>query len=98
MKQLSKEKKEELLSKLYWDRDVKTDHLYHLLYDEVGETGNIEKINLYCRLLTTYDWYTVMKLLPVTKIKKALSDEVINRLYPKDLKDRFLYARDVLFK
>ena len=98
MRQLSREKKKELLSKLYWDRNVKTDHLYHLLYDEIGEAEDIEKINLYCRLLTTYDWYTVMKLLPITMIKEALSDEVINRLYPKDLKDRFLYARNVLFR
>lgn len=98
MRQLSKEEKEELLSKLYWDMDVKPGHLYRLLHEEVRESGNIDKTNLYCRLLTTYDWYTLMKLIPASKIKEALSDAVINRLYPKDLRNRFLYAREVLSK
>jgi len=96
MRQLSKEEKEELLAKLYWDTDVKPGHLYRLLHGEVKESGHIDKINLYCRLLTTYDWHTLIKLIPANKLIEVLSDPVVNRLYPKDLRNRFLYAREVL--
>jgi len=98
MRQLSKEEKEELLAKLYWDMDVKPDHLYRLLHEEAKESGPVDKINLYCRLLTTYDWHTLIKLIPANKLVEALSDAVINRLYPKDLRNRFLYAREILSK
>lgn len=75
---------------------VEPDLLYKLLNGEIEEGGDIDKISFYCRLLTTYDWYTLLKLVPDKKYKEILSDSVIGRLYPKKLRSRFLYAREVL--
>ena len=98
MRQLSKKEKHKLLSRLYWDMDVKTNDLLRLLNEETSEIGHIDKSNFYCRLLKTYDWYMLLKLIPLKKFEEILSDPVLNRLYPREMKQRFLYARKVLSK
>ena len=96
MRQLPKKQKEELLSRLYWDMNIDTGLLYKILQEETPPSAHIDKTSFYCRLLTTYDWYTPLKLVPKKKLREMLSNQVINRLYPKELRKRFLYARDVL--
>jgi hypothetical protein len=98
MPQLSKKQKQKLLSRLYWDMDVKTNDLLCVLNEETSEIGPVDKLNFYCRLLKTYDWYTLLKLIPIEKFKDVLSDPVLNRLYPREMKQRFLYARKILSK
>ena len=78
MRQLSKKEKHKLLSRLYWDMDVKTNDLLRLL-EETNEIGHIDKLNFYCRLLKTYDWYTLLKLIPLEKFEEILSDPVLDR-------------------
>ncbi|MCD4723293.1 MAG: hypothetical protein K8R63_00520 [Bacteroidales bacterium] len=98
MQHFSKNKKIKMLSKLYWDMDVEPEQLYRMLYGKIDGIGQIKRTDLYARLLATYDWYTLLKLVPAENLKHALSDQVIKRIYPKGLKDRFIYAREVLSK
>jgi len=96
MRQLTKTEKKRLLSKIYWDMSVDPEELFQVLQGEATEPENIDKTAVYRRLLTTYDWYTLLKLIPKKQLHEVLSDRVIDRLYPKTLKKRFLYAREVL--
>ena len=96
MSKLSKKERQRLLSRLYWDMDVEPGYLEHLLADEITEEEELDRIQLYLRLLKTYNWYVLLKLVPVKKYSELLSDSVLKRLYPIDLKERFKYAREVL--
>ncbi|MFH1039289.1 MAG: hypothetical protein V1789_11545 [PVC group bacterium] len=71
--------------------------LHRLLRGDIDRIGHIDRINLYRRLLMTYDWYTLLELIPPGRLREALSEPVLARLYPESLKDRYLYARSVLF-
>jgi hypothetical protein len=96
MKKLTKSKIESLLTKLYWDTNVKPGDLYRLLKGEIDEIGHIDKFNLYYRILTTFDWYTIIKMIPQKDLTSLLSDNVLGRIHPKDLKNKYQYARSVL--
>lgn len=98
MKRLSRKEKEKILSRLYWDMDLGLSDIYRLLDEETDSPETPNEINFYCRLLSSCDWYTLLKLISLGRIKNMLTDTVIERIYPKDLKDRFLYARQVLSK
>ena len=98
MKQLSRKEKERILSRLYWDMDLGLSDIYSFLNGETNSPETPNEINFYCRLLSSCDWYTLLKLASLGRIKEMLTDTVIGRIYPKDLKDRFLYARQVLSK
>ena len=45
------------LAALYWDTDVEPTQLERLLRGDIERIGHIDRINLYRRLLMTYDWY-----------------------------------------
>jgi hypothetical protein len=85
------------LTDVYWDTDVNPDQLYRLFRGDIERIGHIDRINLYRRLFMTYDWYTLLSLIPPDRLREALSAPVLDRLYPKSLKDRYLYAKSVLF-
>jgi len=78
--------------------EINPDQLYMLLMGEIDKIGPIQQSNLFYRILTSYDWYTVLKLIPPKELNKLLEDDILNRIRPKDLKDKYLYARNVISK
>lgn len=79
-----------------WDLKLDVGLLLQLLNGEIEDVEGIDRTSFYRRLLTTYDWYTLIKLVPPEKLRMMLDDSVLDRLFPKDLRDKFLYARTVL--
>ena len=90
MKQLPENKIKQLIANAFWDKNVNTDYLYKILDSNIDKSHKHkmpeEEINFYCRVLSTYDWYTLLKIAPIDKLRLMLADEVINRLFPKELK------------
>lgn len=86
----------EKLRKLYWDTDIDPEQLFRLLSGEIKKIGHIDQDNLFRRLLMTYDWYTLLALIPRERLQDALSDSVIKKIFPKSLKEKYIYARRVL--
>lgn len=76
--------------------DIKAEQLFQLLNGEIENIDGIDKSFLYRRLLTTYDWYTLLKLVPNEKYNQMLDDSVLDGLFPKELKEKFIYVRRVL--
>jgi hypothetical protein len=98
MKGFSEKQIKTLLSKLYWDMEINPDELYSLLIGETDKIGHIQQSNLFYRILISYDWYTILKLIPPKEFNKLLEDDILNRIHPKDLKEKYLYARNVISK
>ena len=96
MEPFSDKEKQRLLAKIVWDLDVNTGQLLRLLNDEIAEIHGLDRKSLFRRLLTTYDWYTLLKLIPTEGLGPMLDDTVLDRLYPRDLRAKFIYAREVL--
>ena len=94
--EFSKDKKRELLVKAFWDKNVDIEYILNLL-EGGAESVPGDRINLYHRLLTTYDWYTLLKLIPIDRLKnEALSEAVLNHLFPDELRKKYKYAQRIL--
>jgi len=76
--------------------EIDPDDLCRLLSGEIDNIGSTNQSNLFYRILTSYDWYTILKLIPRKELKKLLGDDILNRIRPKDLKEKYLYARNVI--
>ena len=85
------------LTNVFWDTDVNPDQLLRLLRGDIEKVGHIDRVNLFRRLLTTYDWYTLLAMIPPDRLAEALSDAVLDHLHPAGLKDRYRYARRILY-
>lgn len=65
MRNLSLEEKTNLLAMIFWDKEVSPVEIFALLekpFDD--ENFRMEKIRLYRRLLMSFDWYVLLKLVP----------------------------------
>ena len=87
--------RKEILKKLFWDRNVDIAYMLRLLEGK-PELIPGDRIDLYRRFLTSHDWYTLLNLFSITTLKNEILDEkVICRLFPKDLRSRYRYARTI---
>jgi hypothetical protein len=96
MKKLNRTAIKKHLAKLYWDYAFDKTDLYRLLIGEVETVSHVHQDDLYYRILTTYDWYTILKIIPPGQLKDALNDRILNKIRFKDLKARYQYARESL--
>ena len=81
----------------FWDVELDAEQLGRLLRGEIERIGHIDRVSLYRRLLMTYDWYTLLNLIPPDRLREALGEPVLKGIHPASLRDRYLYARNVLF-
>lgn len=96
MKSLTQTEKEMIISRLFWDVEIKQLDVEKLIEEKYKNLDEEPSQQFFRRLLTSCDWYTMLKLIPPEKLKRVLSDEILDKLFPKDLKNKYLYARDLL--
>ena len=96
MKQLSQEEKEKISMRLFWDMKTEPSELLNFLDNEDSYTKDPNALKFFRRLLVSCDWYTILKLISLEKLREILSDQMIESLFPADLKKRYLYVRKVL--
>lgn len=95
---MSIDEKKQLLGKAFWDKEIDPDLLYAFVNGEIDSVPLLFPKSIYLRLLSTYDWYTLLSLLPMETLEKAMSDDVLDSLFPKTLSRKYRYARRLLFR
>lgn len=95
---MSEEEIKTILSKINWDTPYSTDQLYRIFTGAESHAGGIDKEWIYLRILNTYNWYTVLKIFPKNELPFLLSDKVIARLFPRQLRNKYLHVRSALFE
>jgi hypothetical protein len=96
MTPLTPSEKEKIMSRLFWDGKAPTTVAEALIQSHLETIENAQSQQFFRKLLTSCDWYTLLKLVPAEKLLLVLDDNIINGLFPRDLKTRYQYARDVL--
>jgi hypothetical protein len=96
MKPLSTSEKEKILSRLFWDVEMNQMDLEKLIDEKIQTIEDIQSQQFFSKLLTSCDWYTLMRLMPPSKLKMILREPILERLFPKNLKLKYTYARDIL--
>ena len=95
---MSEQEIKAILSKINWDTPLSNDDLYHIFTGAENHIGGIDKNWIYLRILNTFNWYKVLKIIPETELPLLLSDEVINNLFPRQLRNKYQHVRRALFE
>ena len=90
----SKEKILECLKLASWDFNVHEKELLRLLNGEIDSIGWVKRNNLYAEILKCFSWDEVREIIPQEKLPEALSIEVIQILFPRSLRDKYLPIRE----
>ena len=85
------------LETVLWDSELKPEEALELLAHPGTSKKGVTARNLYVKILAGCNWYTLLKIFPVEQLKKEiLADEVVDRLFPPLLRQRYRYARSLL--
>ena len=82
---------------LCWDTNLSEEELEELLWGKQTMIRGITSQNIYVKLLSSYNWYTLLKITGKEKLREILTDNVIKKLKSKTLQQKYYYARAVLF-
>jgi len=96
MNPLTKSEKDKILKRLFWDIEISQTDLDEMLDKNLNIIDEIHAQQFFNRLLTSCDWYTLLKLLPPAKLIRVLNDSILETLFPESLKKKYIYARDLL--
>ena len=84
------------MKNLFWDMNISQSEIQVLL--DYNDLNNPLTTSLYVRILSSFNWYEILEQLNEKQLHSALSDEVINKIKSKCLRERFRYARNILFE
>ena len=83
------------LKRIMWDYSIDENTLWDI-FEGKRATFSLNKNKLYSRLLLSTSWYGLLDCLGINGLKEVLTDEVINSLWIKDIREKFSYAKKTL--
>ncbi len=86
------------ISRVFWDYNFSEEELQDLLKGKIVHAGHLDKEGLYSRILTSFDWYSILDLVGTQHLHELLSDAVLSRIHSKDLRRKYAVAKRVLFQ
>ena len=95
---MSKQEIKAILSKINWDTPLSDNDLYRIFIGTESHIGGIDKNCIYLHILNTFNWYIVLKIIPQDELPFLLSDNIINNLFPRQLRDKYRHVRSALFE
>ena len=76
-----------------WDYSISARDLEDLLDGKIDKAGHYSRESLFAKILKGLPWYNIIQLIPVENVKKMLTDEVIETLWPESVKTQYIYVR-----
>ncbi|MBE0643869.1 MAG: hypothetical protein IH600_07290 [Bacteroidetes bacterium] len=86
----------EYIRRVLWDVHTDVEAVLRALDGRAPAPGTLDLVTVYAKLLKSYSWHTLLRLIPADRLKEALDDDVLRRLWPASLRTRYEYARELL--
>lgn len=88
------ETREEVLRKINWDYTYTVAEQEQLLASD----NLSDKKHIYVKLLQGVRWYTLLSILTEKELREAMSLEVVSAVFPRPMREKYLYVRKSLFE
>ena len=95
---MTRDQKIELMKGLMWDYNIPPDHCLEVLEGNRKTAGHYNEETLFRKLLESYPWFTILKMLPVKRISELLSEKIIQLLRFKSIRTSYEFVRSRLPK
>lgn len=92
----SLEERLSLMRTLMWDYNIPPEHCLEVLEGKRKTAGHYTEATLFRKLLESYRWFTILKIIPPERILELLTDNVISSLRFKSLSEHYAFIRKEL--
>ena len=96
--EFTREQKLDLMRSLMWDYNIPPEHCLEVLEGKREFAGHYNEKTLFRKLIESFRWFTILKILPLNRIFELLSDDVIASLRFKSLSRNYEFIRDEIQK
>jgi hypothetical protein len=86
----------EYLKSVNWDTTLTSAELLQILKGDVEKLKGFTRQNLFTKLLNFYTWHKVRHMVEEEELPEVLAEEVIQGLFPRDLRDKYRYVKSLL--
>ncbi|MBI3601850.1 MAG: hypothetical protein HY209_03050 [Candidatus Omnitrophica bacterium] len=84
------------LKRILWDYSIDEQALWAIFEGKMA-TFSLTQEKLYTRLLLSTPWYRLLDCFSITGLKEILTDQAINLIWIKDVREKFMYAKKSLY-
>lgn len=81
---------------LAWDTTLTPQELLIILKSDATGSNISKQKGLYIKILNWFPWHQVRRMIREDKLSDVLSDDVIQGLFPRDLRDKYRYVKSLL--
>ena len=89
----TREEKLKLMEGLMWDYNIPPEYCLEVLEGTRKSAGHYSEETLFRKLLESYRWFTILKILPLERISELLSEKVIQSLRFKSIRTAYEFVR-----
>jgi len=82
-----------LMQAIMWDYNISPQDCLDVLEGKKERAGHYDQSSLFRKVLESYPWFTVMELVPISRIKALLTDSLIHQLRSELLVKRYEFIR-----
>ena len=85
--------KDWLINKLAWDYNIEIEDVLDLIECRKERAGHYTREGFFLKLLESYSWFTILKILSPEQILELLTSTNINKLRTKSLVKKYEYIQ-----
>ncbi|MEJ5350700.1 MAG: hypothetical protein WHS65_03815 [Melioribacteraceae bacterium] len=86
------------LKNIFWDYKIENLPIDKIINHEFDSIDTYEFNLIIKRMFERLTWYELIDILGMDNIQKLLTDDLIKRIYPKELRDKYERIRRILRK
>lgn len=94
--EISRAEKISLIQSLLWDYNLSAEQCLEVLEGTRENAGHYTASTLFRKLIESYAWFTILKILPPERILQLLTDQTIQSLRFQSLRLRYEFIRNRL--
>ncbi len=84
------------LKNVNWDTTLTPEEMLRILKGETDNVKGLTRKNIFIKILNFYSWHKVRHMVPEHTLPELLADDVIQGLFPRELRDKYRYVKSLL--
>jgi hypothetical protein len=85
--------RQKILRQILWDYSISYEETEAVLSGEKEYAGHLNKEMLFLKIIESYSWFTILKLLTPAEIKHLLTNKVIGKLRSPALQKKYEFVQ-----
>ncbi len=81
------------LKSIMWDYNISVKDMEMLIDGKIQKAGHYTYESLFIKMISGLPWFSVVAVFGPEKIKELLTDEVIRKIWPKSVQEKYVYVR-----